>query len=60
MAHRGERRLDGIAGTDVNPMLGRKVIERKQCLSILGQALGRFGVLRLIGGDKAIERIAFI
>jgi hypothetical protein len=36
MAHGGEGALDGIAGPDVFPMLGRKVVEGKQRLAILG------------------------
>ena len=51
----GERGFDRVARTNMYPVLGREVIERKQCLAVLGQALGRFGVLRPEGGDESIE-----
>jgi hypothetical protein len=40
MTHGGEGALNGIAGADVLPMLGREIVERQQRLSILSQTIG--------------------
>lgn len=55
MTHGCEGALDGIAGADVLPMLGREIVERQQRLAILGQAISGFIVFGLVLGKKAIE-----
>ena len=49
--------LDGIAGADMFPVLGRKVVERQQRLAILGQTIGGLIVLRPVFGQEAVERL---
>ena len=46
---------DGVGRTDVNPVLGREVVEGKQRLPILRQAFDRLGILRLEGGNELLE-----
>ena len=55
MADGGECALDGVAGADVLPMLGREIVERQQRLAILGQARGCLVVFRMVFGEEAVE-----
>jgi hypothetical protein len=48
----GERALDGVGGSQVNPVLGREVVEGQQHGAILGQALGGLGILGLIDSKE--------
>jgi hypothetical protein len=41
----GEARLSDVAAANVNPVLGRKFVEREQRCAILRQALGGLGYL---------------
>ena len=43
----GECAFDGVGGAQVNPVLGREVVEGQEHGAILGQALGRLGIFRL-------------
>lgn len=56
MAHGGDGALDGIAGSQVLPMLGREVVEREERLAVLGQAGGRLIVLDGVALDESVER----
>ena len=44
VAHRRERAFDDIGCTQMLPVFGRKVIEGKQCVSILDQIADRFNM----------------
>ncbi len=57
MTHGSEGALDGIAGADMFPVLGRKGVKRQQRLAILGQTVGGLIVLRPVFGQKAVERL---
>ena len=48
MPHRRERRLDRIRRPQMNPVLGREVVERQQHVPVLRQAFDRVRVLRKI------------
>ena len=50
-------RLDGIRGSDVLPMRGRKVIECQENPSVFGQAISGLGVFLAVGRDEAVERL---
>ena len=56
MAHGGERAFDGIAGSQVLPVLGREVVEGQHRLAVLDQALHGLVVLDAIGLGKSAER----
>jgi hypothetical protein len=47
--------LDWVCGPQVFPMLGGKVVEGEQCITILGPALGRFLVLAAVGLDEDVK-----
>jgi hypothetical protein len=55
VAHRRERAFDDIGCTQMLPVFGRKVIEGKQCVSILDQTLGCPVVLDAPGFDEGIK-----
>ena len=48
--------VDLIRRAQVIPMLGRELIERKQCLAILGQALDRLVVFRSVFLGEDVDR----
>jgi len=48
MADRGKGALNGIGGTQVHPVLGWIIIEAKQRVLVLAQALARFRILGVI------------
>src|SRR5713226_6329997 len=45
VAHGRKGGLDGVGGSQVNPVLGREVVEGEQLSAVLGEALDRLGVL---------------
>lgn len=47
-ANRGERRLDRIRRSQVNPVLRREIIKGQQLLAILSQTVTGFGILRRV------------
>ena len=53
----GEGGLDGVDGAEVDPLLGREVVEGEQAVAVLDQAVHRLGVLGLENGDEVIEGI---
>ena len=53
--HGGERALDGVGGPQVNPVLGREVVERQEHVAIFLQAFDRFGVLGTIRFQEGVE-----
>src|ERR1700731_301992 len=55
VAHRRARAFDDIGCTQMLPVFGRKVIEGKQCVSILDQTLGCPVVLDAPGFDEGIK-----
>lgn len=57
-AHGGERRLDGIGGSQVAPVLGREGEECQQGLSVLGEAVCGLGIFGLVVGEEAVELLA--
>ncbi len=57
MTHGGEGTLDRVAGTDMLPVLGRKVVERQQRLAVLGQTVGSLIIFGAIFGQEAVERL---
>ena len=54
--YRGERALDWIGRAQVQPMLGREVVERQEDVAIPGQAFDRLLVFRPVGVDEEVER----
>jgi hypothetical protein len=56
-SHRRKRRLDRIHDAKVHPMVGRKVVEGQQHLTIAPQARRGFGMLGTEGVHKPAERI---
>ena len=54
----GERAFDRVGGSQVDPVLGREVVEGEQHVAILRQALGGLGILGLVGLQEQIERLA--
>ena len=57
MLDRREDALDRIGGPQVNPVLGREVVEGQELLSIFVETLDRLRILGLIGLDEQIERL---
>jgi hypothetical protein len=51
-----ERAFDGVRRTQMLPVLSRKVVEGKQRIAVLGQALHRLFVFGAPGLDKGVER----
>ena len=56
MPDRCEDAFDGIGRTQVIPVLGGEVVERKQCFAILRQAFDRLAVLGAVFLGKDIDR----
>ena len=54
-AHGGKRRFDRIGRANVASVLGREIIKCQDHLAILGQALGRLGILRFIDGNEQVK-----
>ena len=54
-SHAGKSRFNRVAGTNVMPMLGRKVIEAQQRDLVFDQALGRLRILGLVALHEVIE-----
>ncbi len=48
MTYGCEDALDWVGGAQVLPVLGRKIVERQRFRAVLGQALDRLGILRLV------------
>ena len=55
-AHGGKRRCDRLGRANVAPGLSGAIIEGPYHRAILGQALGRLGILRFLGGDAQGQR----
>ena len=53
-AHRGERALDRVGGADVLPMLGKKILDTQQALTILDDALDRI-MTAISGRNPRVE-----
>jgi hypothetical protein len=53
--HGGEGAFDWVAGSQVLPVLGGKVVERQQLGPIFFQALGRPWPLGPVDSDEAVE-----
>ena len=52
VAHAGERGLDHVARTDVDPVLSREVVEGKQRLAVFTETLDSLRILGAEGGDE--------
>jgi hypothetical protein len=52
----GEGRLDRIGGTQVDPVLGRVVIERQEHVHVLGDLRDRLGPLGAVVGLERFDR----
>ena len=49
----GEGRLDRVGRTQMDPVLGRVVVELQQHVQVLGDLRGRLGPLRaVVGGER--------
>jgi len=55
MTDRGKGALDWVCAPQVFPMLGGKVVEGEQRVTIFGKAFGRLLVLETVGLDEDVE-----
>src|SRR5262245_34220319 len=55
MADGRERAFNRVRGSQMLPVLGRKIVEHQQCIAIFGEAFGGLGVLQLVALDEGIE-----
>src|SRR5215207_6065722 len=55
VADRCERAFDDVGCAQMLPVLGREVVEGKQRIAILGQAVDRLGVFDAPGFDEGVE-----
>src|SRR5206468_11747993 len=55
MPHGGEGGLDRVAGAQMDPVLGRVVVERQQLLQVVGDLGDRRGELRAVGGGEGLR-----
>jgi hypothetical protein len=58
VADRGERRLDGVRGAEMDPVLGREVEEREQLVEIVGDLRDGFAELGAVGELERRDRAA--
>ena len=54
-ADSGKSAFNRVSGSQVKPVLGREIAKREQDGTILGQALGGFGILRLMGLEEPFK-----
>ena len=55
MARGGKGAFNRVRGAQVLPMRGRKVVAGKQCIAVLGQALGGLLVLQCVSLIEGVE-----
>ena len=53
----GERRLDRVRGPQVDPVLGREVVERQQFLLVVGDLRDGLGPLGAVGLRERLDRL---
>lgn len=54
---RGERRLDGVRGPYLNPMLDREVVEGEQLVTVVGNLRDGRGPLGAVGLRERLDRL---
>jgi hypothetical protein len=54
---RGERGLDGVRGPQVDPVLGREVVDRQQLLGVVGDLRDGLGPLGAVGLRERLDRL---
>ena len=57
MSNGSEGRLDRVGRAQVNPVLGRELVERQELLDVVGDLRDRLGELRAVGGGERLDRV---
>jgi hypothetical protein len=52
----GEGRLDRVRGPQVDPVLGREVVERQQIIDVIGDLRDGLGSLGAVQGGEGLRR----